>query len=76
MDCMLNMLILFPLFLRNSFPDGFPEIITVPIPEAEITFTIASLKSNNSSGYDGISNKILKLCGEYLSRPLVFTTDP
>jgi hypothetical protein len=69
------MLILFPLFLRNLFPDGFPEI-TIPIPEAEIICTVASLKSNNSSGYDGISNKILKLCGEYLGRPLVFTIDP
>jgi hypothetical protein len=70
------MLILFPLFLRNFFPGGFPEMITAPTPEAEITCIIASLKSNNSSGYDGISNKILKLCGEYLGRPLLFTTDP
>jgi hypothetical protein len=69
------MLILFPLFLRNLFPNGFSEMITVPIPEAEIACIIASLMSNNSSGYDGISNKILKLCGEYLGRPLVFTTD-
>jgi hypothetical protein len=58
------------------FPDGFPEMITVPIPEAEITYIIASLKSNTSSGYDGIPNKIVKLCEEYLGRPLVFTTDP
>jgi len=70
------MIILFPLFLRNLFPDGFPEMITAPIPEAEITCIIASLKSNNSSGYDGMSNTILKLCGEYLGRPLLFTTDP
>jgi hypothetical protein len=70
------MLILFPLFLRNLFPGGFPEMLTVPIPEAEITCIMASLKSNNSSGYDGISNKILKLYGEYLGRCLLFTTDP
>jgi len=63
------------LFLRILFPDGIPEIITVPIPEAELTCTISSLKSNNSSGYDGISNKILKLCVKCLSRPLVSTTD-
>lgn len=72
----MTMLILFPLFLRNLFPDGFPEIITVLIPEAGLNYSIAYLKSNNSSGYDGISNKILKLCGEYLGRHLVFTTDP
>jgi hypothetical protein len=38
------------------FPDGFPEI-TVPIPGAEITCTIASLKSNNSSGMMGYQTK-------------------
>ena len=51
-------------------------MVTAPIPEAEITCIIASLKSNNSTAYDGISNKILKLRGEYLGRPLLFTTDP
>jgi hypothetical protein len=51
------------------FPDGFPEMVTVPITEAEITWTMASFKSKNSSYYEGISNKILKLYGEYLGRP-------
>ena len=41
-------------FRRNWFPDGFPEIQTIPITDSGITITIASLKSKNSSGYDGI----------------------
>jgi hypothetical protein len=41
-------------FHRNWFPDGFPEMKTLPITDPEIQCTIASLKSKNSSGYDGI----------------------
>ena len=41
-------------FHRNLFPDGFPETKPVPITDSEITSTIASLKSKNSSGYGGI----------------------
>ena len=41
-------------FCRNWFADGFPEMQTVPITDSEITITIASLKSKNSSGYDVI----------------------
>ena len=33
---------------------------------------VISLKSTNSSGYDGISAKILKLCGNQISKPLAF----
>jgi hypothetical protein len=41
-------------FPRNLFAHGFPEMKTIPITDSEITSTIASLKSKNSSGYDGI----------------------
>ena len=41
-------------YLRNWFPDGFPEMKTLPITDSEITSTIASLKKKNSSGYDGV----------------------
>ena len=34
--------------------------------------TITSLKNNHSTGYDGISNKIIKLCGKYISKPLAY----
>jgi len=33
----------------------------------EVKNTIISLKSKNSTGYDGISNKILKHCINYVS---------
>jgi hypothetical protein len=41
-------------FHSNWFPDGFTEMKTFPITDSEITSTIASLKSKNSSRYDGI----------------------
>ena len=41
-------------FPRNLFPDGFPEMKTVPITDLEITSKNASLKSKNSTEYDGI----------------------
>jgi hypothetical protein len=41
-------------FPRNWFADGFPEMKTIPITDSEITSTIASLNSKNSSGYDRI----------------------
>jgi len=44
-------------YLRNRFQGGFPEMKTIPITDSEITSTVASLKSKNSSGYDGILKK-------------------
>jgi hypothetical protein len=42
----------------------------IPTMEAEIVSTFASLKNKDSSGYDGISNRILKSFGKFLSKPL------
>jgi hypothetical protein len=42
----------------------------VPVTEAELISIIGSLKNKNSSGYDGISNKILRLCGHVISKSL------
>ena len=42
----------------ESFPHEFPQIINIPITE-----TVSSLKNKTSCGYNGLSNKILKLCG-------------
>jgi hypothetical protein len=58
------------LFLNNWFPNGFLKMINIPITEDEIC-RINSLKFKNSTGYDGISNKILKLC-THLSKPLAY----
>jgi hypothetical protein len=48
------------LLLKNSFPNGFSEMINISVTEADIIHTITSLKSKSSTGYDGISDKILK----------------
>jgi hypothetical protein len=45
---------------------------TVPVTEAELISTVASLNFNYSSGYDGLSNKIIKLCSQRMSIPLTY----
>jgi hypothetical protein len=40
--------------------------------KAELIGIIGSLNNKSSSGYDGISNKLLKLCGPFISRPLSY----
>jgi hypothetical protein len=50
---------------------------TVPFTEREIGGIISSMEPKNSSGYDGISTKILRICGSQItgSKPLAFITD-
>jgi hypothetical protein len=57
-------------YLQSSCPNSFPFMAVAAVTEAEILGIIGSLKSKGSSGYDGISNKILKLCGPFISKPL------
>ena len=60
--------------LRESFPYEFPQIINIPIAEAEVICTISSLKNKTSFGYDGLSKKILKLCSnQFLKLSLTFS---
>jgi hypothetical protein len=42
------------------------------VTEIEINNAINNLKSKNSSGYDGITNKLLKLSSHTISRPLSY----
>jgi hypothetical protein len=56
--------------LRESFPYELPQIPNIPITEAEVISTVSSLKNKTSCGYDGLSNKILRLCGSHISKPL------
>jgi hypothetical protein len=58
--------------LRSSFPNGFSTLKVVPITDAEVLCTRTSLKNKHSTGYNGISNSILKLCGQYISKPLAY----
>ena len=41
----------------------------IPVTEGEIQSIICSLKAKDSSGYDGISTKILKRCNSLISKP-------
>jgi hypothetical protein len=58
--------------LRTSFPNGFSTLQVVPIMDAEVLRTITSLKNKHSTGYGGISNRILKLCGQHIIKPLAY----
>jgi hypothetical protein len=59
-------------YLYTYFPNGVPKMKINPVTETEITRAIISLKSKNSLGYDGISNKIMKLCRQQISKPLAY----
>jgi hypothetical protein len=59
------------LSLREAFPCDFPQIVNIPITATEVICSISSLKNKNSCGYDGLSNKILKLCDQ-ISKPLAY----
>jgi hypothetical protein len=58
--------------LQRSYPNSFPVMAVVPVTEAELIGIIGSLNNKTSSGYDGISNQLLKLCGPFISRPLSY----
>jgi len=58
--------------LRVSFPYEFQQIINIPITETEVICTISSLKNKTSCGYDGLSNKIVKLCGSQISKLITY----
>jgi len=58
--------------LEKHYPYAFPPIQTVPVTKGEIRGIINSMKPRNSSSYDGISTKVLKLSGSQISKPLAF----
>jgi hypothetical protein len=47
-------------------------MVITPIAEAELVSKISSLNSKNSSTNDGLSNKIIKLCSQHISKPLTY----
>jgi hypothetical protein len=57
-------------FIEDAFPRKFPSIKTVPTTQTEIKSIIHSLKAKNSSGYDGITSTILKVCASVIIHPL------
>jgi hypothetical protein len=57
---------------KNLFDKFLPEIVNISITSAEVLSSIFSLKNKTSCGYDGLSNKIIKLCGEQITVPLTY----
>ena len=60
-------------YVTQSFKNPFPDFNLKFISTREIPIEniIKSLKSKNSSGYDGISTKLIKICSAFSSSPLV-----
>jgi hypothetical protein len=48
------------------------DMKVVPVTEAEVINVIGSIKGKSSTGFDGISSKILKTCASLISKPLAF----
>jgi hypothetical protein len=47
-------------------------MVTIPVSEVEVMSIIKSIKSKETSGYDGISRKILKQCANTIIKPLTY----
>jgi hypothetical protein len=56
---------------KHQQRDFFP-MQHIPVTEGEVKSIIKSLKSKNSYDYDGISPKVLKLCGVLIGKPLAY----
>jgi hypothetical protein len=54
-------------YLMQSFKTPFPNINLKSISTKEFENVIKSLKRKNSSGYDGISTKLIKICSPFIS---------
>jgi hypothetical protein len=58
--------------LYSHSQNGFPAMNFNVVTPDEIINIISKFKSKNSSGYDGVSNKIIKLCKQQISEPLAY----
>jgi hypothetical protein len=58
--------------LKNAYQNDFSQMNIIPVTEGEIQSIICSMKAKDSSGYDGISTKILKICNSLISKPLSY----
>jgi UDP-N-acetylmuramyl tripeptide synthase len=57
-------------YLMQSFKNPFPNIHLKSISTKEVQTIIKSLKPKNSSGYNGIFTKLLKISSPFISSPL------
>ena len=56
-------------YLMHSFKNPFPNINLKCILTKEVEKVIKSLKPKNSSGYDGIPTKVIKISSTFISSP-------
>lgn len=59
-------------YLVSHICNHYPIMTVVPVKQTELIGTIDSLKNKNSSGYDAIYNKIRRLGGHLIRRPLSY----
>jgi hypothetical protein len=59
-------------YLSETFLNPFPNMKLNSISTKEVEKIIKSLKSKNSSGYDGVSTKVLKISSPFISSPLTY----
>ena len=59
-------------YLTQSFKNPFPKVKLKSISTKEIENIIKLLKPKNSSGYEGISTKLIKLSSLFISSPLTY----
>ena len=55
--------------LKNAYQNDFSQMNIIAVTEGEIQSIICSLKSKDSSGYDGVSTQILKMCKTLIKKP-------
>jgi hypothetical protein len=58
--------------LKNACQTVFRSMKIIPVTKGEIISIICSLKSKNSSGCDGISSNMLKLCTMAIREPFSY----
>jgi hypothetical protein len=58
--------------LHETHMGSVTEMKTIPVTQTEITSIIRSLKNKNSTGYNGVSGRILKYCASEISKPLSY----
>jgi hypothetical protein len=56
--------------LKNAYQNDFSPMNIIPVTEGEIQSIICSVEAKDTSGYDGVSAKILKMCNSLISKPL------
>jgi len=59
-------------YLTQSFKHPYPNVKLKPVSTKKIEKIIKLLKPKNSSGYDGISTKLIKLSSLFISTPLTY----